>query len=74
MMYVIFTTQDGTVVAIELDAAVRGWATLAQAFVFTLNKCSDLARKPQIVPNVSDCTIVTPAQMTQWLRQAGVPF
>ena len=75
MMYVVFGTEDGTSVAIELDAAVRGWADLANAFIFALNKCSDLTSKPQLVPSISDrCKVVSVTRMAQWLRDAGVPF
>lgn len=74
-MYVIFATEDGTSVAIELDAAVRGWSDLANAFIFALNKCSDLTSKPQLVPRVTDqCRVVSVVSMAQWLRDAGVPF
>ena len=75
MMYVIFGTEDGTAVAIEFDAAVRGWSDLANAFIFALNKCSDLTSKPQVVPKVSDqCKVISVECMAQWLRHAGVPF
>lgn len=74
-MYVVFGTEDGTSVAVELDAAVRGWSDLANAFVFALNRCSDLTSKPQIVPSISDaCTVISVNQMAQWLRRCGVPF